>query len=270
MPFSWRAVALAMGPGALSSIPFGKTFRRPCGGPGPGAASDWSRHPVVSGSAGPGRTGETSHCVAGRTLDLTTLGRPPTDEELIRCLQAGDEAALEYLVATYWHRLCRFVNGILVKEGGEEDVVQEAFVRLWMRRRKLRLEGSFKAFLFTLARNAAIDERRRSGRREALASSLDPPPPSPSPLAEAEASELKVLADAAVAALPPRRREIFQLARVEGLTYREIAEVLGLSQQTVANQMSRALTSLHKTLAPLLGRGGSEGTGPGPPTAQEV
>jgi RNA polymerase sigma-70 factor (ECF subfamily) len=198
-------------------------------------------------------------------VDRQTTARPPNDQDLIRRLQSGDEAALEYLVATYWHRLCRFVAGILLQEGGEEDVVQEAFVRLWMRRRKLRLEGSFKAFLFTLARNAAIDERRRWGRRETLASSLDPPPPGPSPQAGVEASELRAACKVAVSALPPRRREIFRLAREEGLTYREIAEVLGLSQQTVANQMSRALTSLHEALAPFLADEYGEGTGPGLP-----
>ncbi len=172
----------------------------------------------------------------------------PSDEEVIRRLRSNDEGALELLVATYWHRLVRFVEGFLDQEGSGEDVVQEAFVRLWMRRAELRFEGSLRAFLFTMARNAAIDERRRSGRRAVLATRADPPVAPPSPVAHLEASELRAAAHAAISALPPRRREVFRLARTEGLSYREIADVMGLSPQTVANQMSRALTELHKAL----------------------
>jgi RNA polymerase sigma-70 factor (ECF subfamily) len=182
------------------------------------------------------------------SLDPSKTVTLPPDEELIRRLRESDESALEVLVSGFWQRLSRFAEGILDQEGGAEDVVQEAFIRLWARRRELRFHGSFRALLYTLTRNAAIDERRRSGRRRALAMQADPPATQPSPLARAEASELRSVAEAAVAALPPRRRQVFRLAREEGLSYREIAEVMGLSLQTVANQMSRALTELHEEL----------------------
>jgi RNA polymerase sigma-70 factor (family 1) len=172
----------------------------------------------------------------------------PSDAELISRLRADDEAALEQLVSVYWKRLERFVDGILGADASAEDVVQEAFIRLWNHRKDLKLEGSFKALLFTLTRNAAIDERRRVARRVALAEKLDPPAPGPSPLTETATSELRLIALKAVERLPERRREIFKLARTEGLSYKEISEVLGLSLQTVANQMSRALTTLHEEL----------------------
>ncbi len=175
----------------------------------------------------------------------------PPDEELVRRLRASDESALEIVIVAFWQRLVRFVEGILGREGGGEDVVQEAFIRLWMRRTELRIEGSFRALLYTLARNAAIDELRRGGRRMALNTKVDPPSPQPSPLAALEESELREVAEAAIASLPPRRREVFRLARMEGLSYKEIAEVMGLSPQTVANQMSRALTALHEALDPI-------------------
>ncbi len=193
------------------------------------------------------------------------IGSPanlPPDAEIIRRLHEDDESALELLVAAYWKRLERFVDGILDTEGGAEDVVQEAFIRLWNRRRELKFEGSFKAFLFTLARNAAIDERRRSGRRLALSKKIDPPVAGPSPLTAAVTSELRQIAFAAVERLPERRREIFKLARTEGFSYKEISEVLGLSLQTVANQMSRALTALHEDLDRTL-ENGQDGTSGG-------
>jgi RNA polymerase sigma-70 factor (ECF subfamily) len=183
-------------------------------------------------------------------------------------LRSNDEGALELLVAVYWHRLVRFVEGFLDQEGSGEDVVQEAFIRLWMRRAEMRFEGSLRAFLYTMARNAAIDERRRSGRRTRLASRADPPAASPSPLARTEASELRAAAEAAVTALPPRRREVFRLARMEGLSYREIADVMGLSPQTVANQMSRALTELHQALDQKFLRGSADANPPPSPLAR--
>lgn len=199
------------------------------------------------------------HLEPGETLTL------PPDEEIIRRLRANDEGALEFLVAAYWQRLLRFVAGILDQEGGAEDVVQEVFIRLWMRRGELRMEGSFRAFLYTLARNAAIDERRRSGRREAVSAKADPPAVPVSPMAGAEAAEIQAVAETAIAAMPPRRREVFRLARAEGLSYREIAEVMAVSPQTVANQMSRALTELHAALDPVIREGPSDATGPDPP-----
>jgi RNA polymerase sigma-70 factor (ECF subfamily) len=194
-------------------------------------------------------------------------GTPPTlppDQELIRRLRASDEATLQRIVQAYWHRLVRFVEGFLDQEGSGEDVVQEAFIRLWMRRTELRDQGSFRAFLYTMARHAAIDERRRSGRRATLATRADPPPARPSPLAAAEASQLQAAAADAIAALPPRRREVFRLARLDGLSYREIAEVMGLSPQTVANQMSRALTELHEALDGLFREGSPDAPQPYP------
>jgi RNA polymerase sigma-70 factor (ECF subfamily) len=225
-----------------------------------GVALPWNR--------GFGRIPATRENVPLHATGFLEIFKPlsiPPDEELIRRLRAGDEGALELLVSAYWHRLIRYVEGILDQEEGAEDVVQEAFIRLWMRRKELRMEGSFKAFLYTMARNAAIDERRRFGRRAALAGRADPPGPQPSPLATAEASELQVVAGQAIAALPPRRREVFRLARFEGLSYKEIAQLMGLSPQTVANQMSRALTELHEALDRVFKNGSLTESAPEPP-----
>ena len=70
-----------------------------------------------------------------------------------------------------------------------------------------------------------------------------------SPLSPAEAAQLQRAASEAVSGLPPKRQEVFRLAREEGLTYAEIAAVMGVSPQTVANQMSLALADLRKALA---------------------
>jgi len=69
----------------------------------------------------------------------------------------------------------------------------------------------------------------------------------------AEHGQLSDAVRSALADLPPRRREVFSLARFHGLSYAEIAETLDVSPQTVANQMSAALSTLRKQLAPFIG-----------------
>lgn len=174
---------------------------------------------------------------------------PCSDDEIIRALHADDPTAIDRLVAEYWQRLVRYAGAILAGEAGAEDVVQEAFFRLWTRRRQLRLGGSVRALLFTLTRNGAIDVRRKSARRAAKAVSVPAPATPSSPLEDAAAAELEAAATAAVSHLPARRREVFVLVRLRGLSYREAAASLGVAPQTVANQMGAALTSLRKALA---------------------
>jgi len=173
----------------------------------------------------------------------------PPDEELIDRLRSGDQRIIEMLVDAYWSPLCNYAEGIVDGVADPQDVVQEAFVRLWNRRDKLRREGSVRALLYTVTRNAAYDERRRGVREEAASQAAATRSPSPTPAEDAVADDLEVAARAAVSRLPPKRQEIFRLAREEGLTYAEIASVLDLSPQTVANHMSLALSDLRRALA---------------------
>jgi RNA polymerase sigma-70 factor (ECF subfamily) len=169
---------------------------------------------------------------------MTERALPP-DAELIDGL----------LVASYWSPLCQYAEGILAGVADPEDVVQEAFIRLWRRRDRWDREGSVRALLYTVTRNAALDERRRGVRDEKVRHGASRPDAPASPSEDAVAEELRAAAQAAVSRLPPRRQEIFRLAREEGLSYSEIASVLGLSAQTVANHMSMALADLRRDLA---------------------
>lgn len=182
---------------------------------------------------------------------MTEQSLPP-DEELIDRLRSGDQRIVELLVAEYWSALCNYADGILAGVADPQDVVQEAFVRLWRRRDRWRRKGSVRALLYTVTRNAAFDERRRDVRRDAASRAAPTPTPSPNPADEALASDLEARALAAVSRLPSKRQEIFRLAREEGLTYGEIASVLNLSPQTVANHMSLALSDLRRELAQYL------------------
>ncbi|MEQ9400673.1 MAG: sigma-70 family RNA polymerase sigma factor [Longimicrobiales bacterium] len=168
-------------------------------------------------------------------------------------IREGDTEALGRLVADAWAPLVRYLEGLTESSEAAQDAAQEALVRLWTHRERWG-GGSARAILFRIGRNVALDQgrraevRRRFFRREGpVLADLRPPTPSD----ELRRSEARTRIDEAIASLPPRRREVFGLVRLEGFSYREAADALGVSPQTVANQMSLALRDLRDLLADL-------------------
>ena len=168
----------------------------------------------------------------------------------VRGLRSDDPDTLRRLMESYWGPLVGFAHRILAGAGDAEDMVQTAFVRLWSGRRDLREAGSLRSLLYTIVRNACLDELRKRDRREKSQEGAIPPPSPRTPYEEIQGAELQRLAAAAVARLPERRREVFRMAREEGLSYQEIAEIMDLSPQTVANHMSLAMADLRTALTP--------------------
>lgn len=192
--------------------------------------------------------------VAGRKPP--TYAGIPSDAVLLAGLRAGDEAALEALLARYWSPVSLFALRMTGSRDAAEDVAQAVFCRLWERRASWRAQGSVRGLLFRLARNIAVSAHRTDRAREradrgfadarvySIPASLD-----------AERAQLQAALERAIAALPARRREVFLLRMVDDLSYDEIAEVMHTSKQTVANQLSRALAALRPTLGHLLDQG---------------
>lgn len=166
----------------------------------------------------------------------------------------GDPEALQELMDAYWAPLTRYARGIVGDEQDGEDLVQEAFVRLWRGRADPSRAVSPAAYLFRVVRNLSLNHQRDiRGRMRLLIERFSTRPRAPStPAEEYAATELATAAEVAIGDLPARRREIFELHRFHGLSYREISEVMCISPQTVANQMSRALLELRDHLAPFL------------------
>jgi RNA polymerase sigma-70 factor, ECF subfamily len=174
----------------------------------------------------------------------------PSDEDLMDAMRRGDPAALDALLSRYWADLVSFVAGFLYSRDEAEDVVQESFVTLWERRERWEPRGSVRSYLYRVSRNHALNEARatrvRQDRRGDVSALTNRMPATPAD--HFDENRVRKLVEEAVASLPERRREVFILARYHGLAYNDIAEALGISPQTVANQMSRALTTLRRLL----------------------
>ena len=198
----------------------------------------------------PSRSWLTSHqMLPHRVADVAEL----SDADLLDAMRRDDGCALEIVLRRHWAPLVAYLTRLLDSRDLAEDVAQRSYCQLWERRRRWRPEGSVRALLFRVARNFAISERRRrivelrAAAREELI-----PVRNPTPSDLLEERQLRAALDGAIRRLPERRREVFVLRCVHGLSYREVGEVMDISTQTVANQLTLALATLRRDLAGLL------------------
>jgi RNA polymerase sigma-70 factor (ECF subfamily) len=175
------------------------------------------------------------------------------DDELLRRLRLSDTGALDILLDRYWAGVVDYVTRLTGARDAAEDVAQQTFCQLWDHRGSWRPAGSLRALLYRIGRNLAVSEERRRGARERSAAVfVEGMPSGCTPVDELENAQLRVALDRAIGALPLRQREVFVLRCTHNLSYKEVAAVLDLAPQTVANQLSKALTTLRRVLRPML------------------
>ncbi len=131
-----------------------------------------------------------------------------------------------------------------------EDLTQETFLRAWRRRGRLREPRALRVWLLRITANLWRDQVRRRRLPVARAGPLEEAPLAPAPTAERVLAGREDLARAleALAALPPRQREVLYLSACEGLTCAEVAEVLGLSTDAAKASLSLARQKLRQQL----------------------
>lgn len=172
----------------------------------------------------------------------------PPDTELTSRLRDGDERAFAEIYGRYWEVLFRHALRILQDREQAQDAVQDVFAALWARHAELDPGARLSAFLYRSVRNRVFDLLDRSKVKEAyLATVVD--------VARAgqwsvdEQLREKELADILareLADMPAGMRRVFELSREDGLSYKEIAERLHISENTVKVQVSKALRLLRK------------------------
>lgn len=176
---------------------------------------------------------------------------PPSDAALVAEIRAGSAAGLQELMNRFWAPLVRYAARDFGDVELARDIVQETFIQVWERRRSLTAAASVRAYLYRTVRSQVIDEqRRRRVRRDwSLRERGRPAARPPTPAEVLAEEEILNAYRRAVAALPDRRREVFNLVFVSGLSHEEAAHVLGISRQTVANQMSAALRHVRSAVS---------------------
>jgi len=185
----------------------------------------------------------------------------PDDSELIERCRAGDLSAFEPLVEKYRQRVWRLAYQILRDREEAWDVAQEAFVRAYQSLPGFRGQSAFYTWMFRIVVNLATDRQRQRGAR-ARALGGEPVPeeewersvadPTADPAGLAARAEQREKIRQALDSLPLNYRTIIMLSDVEGLTYREIAQVLRIPMGTVMSRLHNARKRLRGLLGPLL------------------
>ena len=180
-----------------------------------------------------------------------------SDRALVGRLIRGDERAFDEIFRAWYAPLVRAAEVMVRERALAEEVVQDVMLELWRRRERLDPNGSAQAYLFQATRNRALNHlrhlqvQRRTAVRLAGDDARDASAPS-----RLVAQEIDAALRGALDELTPRCREVFELSRVQGLKYGEIAATLGVSVKAVEAQMGKALRVLRERLAPWLPAGG--------------
>ena len=175
------------------------------------------------------------------------------ESQLLQRLSAGEEQAFKELYDHYAPSLISFAAARLVSLDEASDIVHDLFVHLWQDRQNINIRISFRAYLFAATRYRIIDHIRKNSTQKKYAEQIARMPVHTEEEAENKLfeKELRERLDEAINQLPPRTKEVFCLSRFEHLTTKEIAERLTLSEQTVKNQLTTALSKLRVLLGKL-------------------
>jgi RNA polymerase sigma-70 factor (ECF subfamily) len=176
-----------------------------------------------------------------------------TDFELIKKIQSGNKPSFKVLFDKYYTQMTKTAYLIVKDSDTAEEIVQEFFVKFWIKRQEININSSVKSYLFQSIRFRSLNYYRDNKRNNI--ESLE--------IIELKGSIGNQIDDydydivmkklsTAIDTLPEKCRIIFLMSRKENLTYKQIAEKLELSQKTVENQMGIALKKLREKLKPML------------------
>lgn len=176
------------------------------------------------------------------------------DKKIIQQYLQGDEKSLEILIAKYLKPIYSFVYKNIGGINEAEDITQEVFVRVWKNLKKFDQNKSFKTWIFTIAKNASIDFLRK---KKSIPFSRFENEKGQNPLTEniaapslnlLEVLNNKDVVKTAISGLSGEEKKIIKLRHDKNLTFREIAELLKESVNTVKSKYRRAILFMRKNI----------------------
>jgi RNA polymerase sigma-70 factor (ECF subfamily) len=194
--------------------------------------------------------------------DEPARARPDEDAELMLRLRDGDRAAFGRLYDRHARSVVNFAYRFVQDRAKAEELSQEIFLKLFRSAGSYEPRARFKTFLFRIASNHCLNERRRGEyKAETKLPETGDGTPAVDPIAPASEGPHEALAGRdleqalarALATLPERERVAFCLCRFEGLAYKDIAAALDASEPAVKSLIHRATLSVARGLAPVLG-----------------
>lgn len=172
-----------------------------------------------------------------------------TSNDLFERWKEGSDIAFERLFNRLFPPLLKFASKTLHDDGKAEELVMDVFFRIWSKKDTISIDGNIEQYLYKCVRYAVIDHYRKKQPAFSVITAADTENYlQPSCDEKLISNELEQECAAAINRLSPRRKEVYQLSRDNGMSYREIASHTGLSINTVENHMMAALQFLKSHL----------------------
>ena len=185
-------------------------------------------------------------------------GPDPIEADLLRKARGGNLFAFEEMVKRYQRRVYAVARRIVQRHDVADDVTQEAFLRAYQALSSFDLLRPFGPWICRIAANLAVNHVRSPEAREQELEEghAEMPTAAPDPLRDILEAEARHVLDAAIKTLPADQRAVLVLRVFEDLSYREIADALGIEMGTVMSRLARAREKLRIALEPYLGSAG--------------
>lgn len=168
----------------------------------------------------------------------------------IRGIRVDDHQAFEAVYAHFHSQVYSFAYRFLRSPEDAEEIVQEVFVKVWLKRKKLKDDRSFQAYLFTITRNTIFNQKKKARYHQAYLQFVQhfSDHLSSSPETGFDARNLLLRLQDSIAALPTQRQKVFRMSREQFLSHKEIASQLGISEKTVEVHIRNASIQLRRVL----------------------
>lgn len=182
----------------------------------------------------------------------------PSDRELVKQCQAGEVSAFQELVSRYHQKIYLVSLGMLRNREDALEVAQEAFFRAYRKIHSFQGDSSFYTWIYRIAVNISIDTQRRQKRnpldfRESMDGVLEAQNEvAKDPFLDAHERELREQLNKAIGELTPEHRAVIVLRTLEGMSYKDIGEILGCSEGTVMSRLHYARKKLQEKLSAFL------------------
>lgn len=174
----------------------------------------------------------------------------PATQELIKKISNEDEGAFNELFAQYWGKLYNYAFTFSKSRELSIEATQDVFIKIWTRRALLQEISNFESYLFTTARNTIVDSIKANLKVYIENEEIED-------LALEEADQPDILfttkelngrLNAVIETLPPIRKKVFKLHRLDGMTYEEIGQLLNISKNTVKEHIKLSLKHIRLIL----------------------
>ncbi len=171
------------------------------------------------------------------------------EKDLVTFLASGDEKAFEKLYHFYSSRLLAYLTRLVKSETLASELLQDTFVKIWNNRQNIDPEQSFRSYLFRIAENLVYDFFRKAARDKKLMTALINSACQYSHVEEGFSDkENQQLLQDAINSLPPKRRQVFQMVKIEERSYAEVSVLLDVSTSTINDHIVKATKTIRENL----------------------